>query len=148
MSKVKGQGHIKGQNYIFGHNFGSICHPHFQLVSFCSLCKGQESINIQGQWWRSRSHQKVKLTFLSITLALFIVHNSNVSLIIAYWKAKNLFTSKVKDEGQGHMKGQNYIFGYNFVSICHPHFQLVSYYSLLKGQEILDIQGQRWRSGS
>ena len=41
MSKVKGQGHIKGQNYIFGHNFGSIYHEDFQLVSYCSLWKGK-----------------------------------------------------------------------------------------------------------
>ena len=37
MSKVKGQ----GENKIFGHNFCSVWCTYFQLVSYCSLWKGQ-----------------------------------------------------------------------------------------------------------
>ena len=55
----------------------------------------------------------------------------------------NFLTSKVRYEGQGHIKGQNNIFGHNFGSICRADFQLVSYCSLWKGKYIFDIQGQR-----
>ena len=139
-SKVKGEGEgrINGQNYIFGYTFGSVCHLHFQLISCCSLSKGQE-INIQGQRCRSRTHQ-VKRTLLSLTLVLFVVRTSTLSHIVAHGKAKKFLTSKIKGEGQGHIKGKIYIFGHNFGSICHPHFQLVSYCSLCKGQKILGIQ--------
>ena len=46
----------------------------------------------------------------------------------------NFFMSKVKGEGQGHIKGQNNIFGHNFGYICRADFQLVSYCSLWKNE--------------
>ena len=47
-SKVKdeGQGQGKGQNNIFVHNFGSICHTDFQLISYCSLLKGKSCMTL------------------------------------------------------------------------------------------------------
>ena len=54
-----------------------------------------------------------------------------------------IFDRKVKDEGQGHVKGQNNIFGHNFCSIWRTGFQLVSYCNLWKGEQIFEIQGQK-----
>ena len=84
---------------------------------------------------------KVKRKFLATTFVLFGVQTSNLSHIVAYGKANRSLMSKVK--AQGYVKSQNNILGRNFGSICHAHFQLVSYCSLRKRQEFFDIQDQR-----
>ena len=53
--KVKGQ----GQKNIFGHNFCSIWHTDFLLVSYCSLWKGQKIWHPRSKW-RSRSRKRSK----------------------------------------------------------------------------------------
>ena len=60
--------------------------------------------------------QNVKITFLTITLVLFVVQTSNLACVIAYGKENKFLMSKVKSEGQGHVKGKNNIFGDNFGS--------------------------------
>ena len=60
-----------------------------------------------------------------------------MSHIVAYGEANTFLTSKVKGEGQGHVKGQNNIFGHNFCFIWHTDFQLISYCTLWKGQKFL-----------
>ena len=64
---------------------------------------------------------------------------AKLSHIVAYGKANKCLTSKVEDEGQGQVKGQNNIFGHNFGSICHTDFQLVSYCSLWKGKSCMTL---------
>ena len=58
------------------------------------------------------------------------MQTSILSHIVAYANANKFLTSKVKGEGQGLAKGQNNVFGYNFCSIYHTDFQLVSYCSI------------------
>ena len=87
-SKVKdeGQGQVKGQNNLFDHNFGSICHRDFQLVSFCSLWKDQKfltsKVKDEGQ-----GHVKGQNNILAIIFVLFVLQTSNLSHIVAYGKA-------------------------------------------------------------
>ena len=119
----QGQGHRSEKLnflviFLVGHNFGSICRTDFQLVSYSSL-------------WKN------KITTLVITFVLFVTQNSNLSHIVAYGKVNTFFMSKVK--GQGHIEGQNNIFGNNFGSICCTDFQLVSYCSLWKGKSCMTL---------
>ena len=62
------------------------------------------------------------------------VQTFNLSDIVAYGKANQFLTFKVKGEGQGRIKGQNNIFGHNVCSIWHTDFKLTSHSSLWKGQ--------------
>ena len=78
--------------------------------------------------------EKVRITFLAISLVLFVVQTSNLSHCVAYGKTNKFLTFKVKGECRGYVKGQNNIFGHNFCSVCHTDFQQVSYCRLWKGQ--------------
>ena len=65
------------------------------------------------------------------------MQTSKLSHTVAYGKANKFLMSKAK--GQGHIKGQNNIFGSNFGSICRTDFRLVSYCSLWEGKSCMTL---------
>ena len=77
-----------------------------ETIKFFSNVKGEGQVM-----------QKVKITFLAITLFLFVVQTSNLSHVVAYGKVNKFLTSNFKGEGQGHVKGQNNIFSETFLLI-------------------------------
>ena len=83
------------------------------------------------------------MSLLALTLVLFVEQTSNLSHIVAYAKENKFLTSKVKGEGQGHVKGQNNIFGHNLVLFVIYTSNLSHIVAYEKGNKIFDIQCQR-----
>ena len=109
-------------------------YPEESFKTLTHQCRGT------GPWTRIGSGStQIPVTLFPISLVLFVVQTSKLSHIVAYGKANKFLTSNVKGEGQGHMKGQNNLFGHSFYSVCRRDFQLTSYCTLWKSVSCMTL---------
>ena len=69
---------------------------------------------------------------MAIISDLFVIDTSNLVHLFVYEKLHQMWLAKVKDQGQGRVKGQIHLIGYNFAFGCHRYFKLGPYFSLWK----------------
>ena len=72
---LQGQGH---ENHVFGHNYSYICCRHFQYISYCRLWIDGHCMTLILAF-----DLNLQITFLGITLVIYVVGISNISHIVA-----------------------------------------------------------------